>query len=242
MPTHYIIFTGLLLLLLAGCTVTRTPPAGGALQGGTVIVERLPPVAEPGGAESPQKSAAPAGTVIIERLPPLPEAAPKPEVLPKIPVAPASPAETTPGASAAATDKPAAKAPAKVAAAAPRAPQPQPQPQPQQPQKLPAATPAAPPPLALAALEQRLRDTDAIGVFTKITLKNQIDDLLHRFKAHYEGGSNTTLAQLRQIFDQLLLKAHSLLKDGDPALAGTIMNSREAIWSVLTDPVRFAKL
>ena len=233
MPAPYILFTGLLLLLSAGCTVTRTPPAGGALQGGTVIVERLPAVAqEPGSAESPQKSAAPAGTVIIERLLPLPE------VAPQIPVAPASPAAAAPGAGVAAADKPAAKAPAKVAAAAPRAPQPQPQ----QPQKPPAATPAAPPPLALAALEQRLRDTDAIGVFTKITLKNQVDDLLHRFKAHYEGGGNATLAQLRQIYDQLLQKAHGLLKDGDPALAGAIMNSREAMWSVLTDPVRFAKL
>lgn len=238
MPAHYIIFTGLLLLPLAGCIVTRTPPAGAALQGGTVIVERLPAVAEPGGAELPQKPAAPAGTLIIERLPPLPEVAPKPEAQPEIPVAPASPAAATPGAGVAAADKPAAKAPAKVAAAAPRAPQLQPQ----QPQKPPAATPAAPPPLALTVLEQRLKETDAIGVFTKITLKNQIDDLLRRFKAHYEGSGNTTLAQLRQIFDQLLMKAHGLLKDGDPALAGTIMNSREAIWGVLADPVRFAKL
>ena len=108
-------------------------------------------------------------------------------------------------------------------------------------QKPPAAAPAAPP-LALAALEQRLKDTDAIGVFTKIALKNQVDDLLNRFKAHYEGSGNTSLAQLRQSYDQLLLKAHGLLKDGDPALAGAIVSSREAIWAVLTDPVRFAKL
>ncbi len=235
MPAHYIIFAGLLLpLLTAGCAVTRTPPADAALQGGTVIVERLPPVAEPGGAELPQQSAAPASTVVVERLPPLPEVAPQPEAPLKPPVAPASPAAATPGASAVATDKPAAKAPAKVAAPAPRAPQ--------QPQKPPAATPAAPPPLALTALEQRLKDTDAIGVFTKITLKNQVDDLLQRFRAHYEGGGNTTLAQLRQIYDQLLLKVHGLLKDGDPALAGAIINSRESIWGVLTDPVRFAKL
>ena len=234
MPAHYIIFTGFFLPLLAGCIVTRTPPAGGAAQGGTVIVERLPAVAEPGGAELPQKPAAPAGTVIIERLPPLPE------VAPTIPVAPTSPATAAPGAGVAAADKPAAKVPAKVAAAAPRAPLPQPQPQ--QPQKPPAATPAAPPPLALTVLEQRLKETDAIGVFTKITLKNQIDDLLRRFKAHYEGDGNTTLAQLRQIFDQLLLKTHGLLKDDDPELAGAIMNSRESIWSVLADPVRFAKL
>jgi len=100
----------------------------------------------------------------------------------------------------------------------------------------------SPPPLALATLEQRLKDTPAIGVFTKLTLKNQVDELLDRFRAHYEGRSGTTLAQLRQHYDQLLQKVHGLLKDGDPGLAQAIMNSRESIWAVLTDPARFVKL
>lgn len=79
-------------------------------------------------------------------------------------------------------------------------------------------------------------------MFTKITLKNQVDELLERFRAHYEGRGGTTLAQLRQNYDQLLQKVHGLLKDGDPGLAQAVMNSRESIWTVLTDPVRFAKL
>lgn len=246
MPATYLI--GLLLLLqAAGCAVTRTAPAGGPLQGGTVVVERLPPAAaqdQLGVAETSKKADSPGGTVIIERLPPLPE------VVPEVPVAAPPPAPVTaapvtakpsaaaaPGTHVAATDKPAAKAPAKVAALPPRAPQPQ---KPQTPSVAAPVTQA--PSLALAALEQRLKDTDAIGIFTKIALKNQIDDLLNRFKAYFEGGGNTTLAQLRQFYDQLLLKAHGLLKDGDPALANAIMGSREAIWGVLTDPVRFAKL
>lgn len=108
----------------------------------------------------------------------------------------------------------------------------------------PAAAPEAPqsPPLVLTVLEQRLRDTDAIGLFTKITLKNQVDDLVKRFKEYYGGNRTTTLPQLRQSYDQLLAKVHELLKSGDPALAGAVMNSRESIWSVLADPVRFAKL
>lgn len=96
--------------------------------------------------------------------------------------------------------------------------------------------------MALAALEQRLKDTDAIGVFTKITLKNQVDDLLDRAKAHHQNSNNPSLAQLRQSYDQLLGKVHGLLKDGDPALANAIIASREAIWTVLADPVKFAKL
>ncbi len=108
----------------------------------------------------------------------------------------------------------------------------------------PAAAPEPPalPPLALAALEQRLKDTGAIGLFTKIALKNQIDDLLSQLKTYYNGNRKTSLTQLRQTYDQLLLKVHDLLKGGDPALAGAIMNSRESIWTVLADPVKFAKL
>lgn len=96
--------------------------------------------------------------------------------------------------------------------------------------------------MALATLEQRLKDTDAIGVFTKIALKNQVDDLLSRAKAHHQSNGNPTLAQLRQSYDQLLAKVHGLLKEGDPALASAIIGSREAIWAVLTDPVKFAQL
>ena len=65
---------------------------------------------------------------------------------------------------------------------------------------------------------------------------------MSRFRAHYEGRGGLTIQQLRQNYEQLLAKVHSLLKDGDPALAGAIVNSREAIWSVLADPVKFAKL
>lgn len=117
-------------------------------------------------------------------------------------------------------------------ATAPRAPQPAP--------AQPALT--GPPALDLKALEQRLRDTSAIGVFTKLTLKNQVDDLLAQFKAFHEGRSQATLAQLRQKYEELLLKVVSLLQDGDPALASAISASREAIWNVLTDPKKFANI
>lgn len=109
------------------------------------------------------------------------------------------------------------------------------------PPKLQATAPATPT-LALDTLEQRLKDTPAIGVFTKLTLKNQVDDLLDRFRAYYEGRGGLTIAQLRQHYDQLLAKVHGLLKDGDPSLASAVVNSREAIWGVLTDPAKFAKL
>lgn len=107
----------------------------------------------------------------------------------------------------------------------------------------PTPTPStATPTLNLADLEQRLRDTRAIGVFTKLSLKNQVDDLLGAFRALYQGPNKHPPAELRQRYDLLLLKVLTLLQDGDPPLAAAIASSREAIWSILADPDKFARI
>ena len=104
------------------------------------------------------------------------------------------------------------------------------------------ARPSAAPPLDIASLEKRLRETNAIGVVTKITLKNQVDDLLEQFRAFYQGRLKTTLSALRQPYERLLLKVLALLQDSDPQLANAISASREAIWGILSDPVKFAAI
>ena len=100
------------------------------------------------------------------------------------------------------------------------------------------STPSAPA-LDLGALEQRLKETRAIGLFTKLSLKNQVDDLLNQFRAFHGRQGAASLAELRQRYDLLLLKVLSLLQDGDPALATAISSSREALWGILADPVKF---
>jgi hypothetical protein len=107
----------------------------------------------------------------------------------------------------------------------------------------PAAAPAKPQaaaPLDLKSLETRLKETPAIGVFTKLTLKNQIDELLDRFRAFYQGKLKTSLADLRRSYDMLVLKVLALLQDADPPLASAIAGSREAIWGILSNPAKFA--
>ena len=94
----------------------------------------------------------------------------------------------------------------------------------------------------MAALTARLRDTKAIGTFTKLALKNQVDDLLKQFRAYYQSGRKTSVDSLRQTYNMLILKVLSLLQDSDPALARTISASREAIWSILADPEKFNSL
>ena len=101
---------------------------------------------------------------------------------------------------------------------------------------------AGPAPLDLKTLEQQLKETKAIGVMTKLSLKNQVDDLIEQFRDFYQGRLKTTLADLRRPYDMLLMKVLSVLQDGDPALARAIHASREAIWGILADREKFAKV
>lgn len=77
---------------------------------------------------------------------------------------------------------------------------------------------------------------------TKITLKNQVNDLLDQFRAFYQGKVKTDLANLRHSYDLLVLKVLSLLQDDDRELATAITASREAIWGILADPAKFATI
>jgi hypothetical protein len=101
---------------------------------------------------------------------------------------------------------------------------------------------ATPPTLGLSDLEQRLRDTHAIGVFTKLSLKNQIDDLLGQLRAYQLKPTVASLPDLRHRYDELLQKVIGLLQSGDPSLAKDISSSREAIWSLLTDSTTISQL
>lgn len=96
--------------------------------------------------------------------------------------------------------------------------------------------------LDLTSLEQRLRDTRAIGIFTKLSLKNQVDDLLAHFRSFHHGQVPPTLPQLRQNFELLLIKVVTVLQDGDATLATAVSTSREALWSILSDPQKFANI
>lgn len=113
-------------------------------------------------------------------------------------------------------------------------------------QKAPAAPspgkPEVSPTLDLVSLEKRLRESDAIGIFTKISLKNQVGDLVDQFRAFHQGRGGTAIPELRERYNLLLLKVLSLLQDGDPLLARAIAASREPIWNLLADPAKFATL
>ena len=100
----------------------------------------------------------------------------------------------------------------------------------------------AAPTLDLEALKAELKQTNAIGLMTKLSLKNQVDDLLDEFRKHHAGKTTPTLTELRRSYDLLMMKVLSLLQDRDRKLASEIVSSREQIWGLLADPKKFAAL
>jgi hypothetical protein len=194
--------------------------------------------------KSPSQSNAPragdGGVAPVDVPTPLPSARPA-AVGTQDGVATVQPASAPPTPSAAASAGKAAPSVANAPAKPPAAPAPAAQPLKQESTPPGVATQRAPP-LDLASLEQRLKDTKAIGVLTKITLKNQVDDLLNQFRSFYQGTLKTTLADLRRSYDLLVLKVLSLLQDSDQGLATAIAASREAILGILSDPAKFARI
>ena len=165
---------------------------------------------------------------------------------------PATAKPPSPTSKAPATTTKAKPAPATTAKTAPSSAT---KPQPAPPKQAAAATPpkqatapappkqaAAAPTLDLDGLEARLKQTKAIGLMTKLSLKNKVDDLLDQFRQHHAGKPMPTVSELRRSYDLLMMKVLSLLQDHDQQLASDILSSRERIWGMLADPKSFAAL
>ncbi len=93
--------------------------------------------------------------------------------------------------------------------------------------------------LDFTSLVARLRATKAIGLLTKLSVKNQSDDLLEKFRAYHKRQGTKSIVELHSAYDGLMLKLLALLQDGDPPLATDIDRSRAAIWDILADPQKF---
>jgi len=212
-PIHVADTAVLLLLLFAGCASKAPDPP--------VSVTPDPPVSQPQVVATQPATPQPAAKPVAPATPqPAPAAVPAPSV-------------TTPAPQAASKGAPpVARTPAPIARA----------PKPAAPPVAAPPAPAAPLTLDLNALKEQLKETKAIGIFTKIALKNQVDDLLQQFREYYQGKAKLTMAELRGSYNLLIMKVLSLLQDADQKLASAIVSSREAIWGLLADPKKFATL
>ena len=223
-------------LMLSNCAAPRRSPESEqppAPIPATIAPEQsaAPPPAPQSPPTPPARQTPPAAAAAPVAAAPAPAPAPAPTPGPQAPSATkASPGPTSGRLVSKPSDTAGAAAPKQTAGPAPPAAK--------------ATVPESPkePTLDLGALEQRLKDTKAIGIFTKLSLKNQVDDLLGELRAFHNGSAKTPTAVLRQKYDTLMIKVLTLLQDGDPQLASTIASSREALWGILMDPKKFAQI
>jgi hypothetical protein len=216
----------MLMVLSAGC-IHKTQPE-----------TQPPPVVA-----APQAAKPTAAAKAKTTTKPVSAAAPA-SATPKAATAPKPAQASKPGTATTKTLAPSAKQPpaaAKSQAAPPTVTTPATKPQPVPPAKATTAT-TAPTTLDLEALKTELKQTKAIGLMTKLSLKNKVDDLLADFRKHHAGKATPTLAELRGTYDLLMMKVLSLLQDRDQKLASEIVSSREQIWGLLADPKKFAAL
>ena len=96
--------------------------------------------------------------------------------------------------------------------------------------------------LDLSSLKRRIWQTDAIGFLTKLSLRNQFDDLLDHFRGFHSGNDSATLDGLRERYNLMLLKMLTLIQDDDPDLLRDILASREILWKLFVDPVELMNL
>jgi len=225
-PAVRLVFA-LTCVLATGCTCVRHSQTEPATPATPATSSAVPEVPQAPAAPLPEPPAA-------EPARPVPPAAATQTAVPKppaggTPATPVAPDRQRPKPAVAIAVAPAPAAPAQAPAVVPRV------------APAPAAPQPAAAPLDLKSLEARLRETRAIGVLTKLSLKNQVDDLVDKVRAYHRRQGTTTLADLRRNFDMLFMKVLSLLQDSDPPLARDIVKSRAAIWSILEDPRKFAE-
>jgi len=87
----------------------------------------------------------------------------------------------------------------------------------------------------IEALKTRLKETDAIGLFTKLAIRSDILDLVDEINSYRKQAKlESKINELRASFDGLLLKMVALL-EGDPILSRDLYVSRESIWKSLLE-------
>ena len=86
------------------------------------------------------------------------------------------------------------------------------------------------PEINLDELVDRLKNTEAIGLFTKLAIRSDVLDFKTSIDDYRKKGElEHNIAHLRDHFDGLVLKILALL-ERDPALSKDIHQARESIW------------
>jgi hypothetical protein len=93
----------------------------------------------------------------------------------------------------------------------------------------------------LEALVDRISHSKALGFFTKLSLKLDIDGFLKMVQEYHDKeGADDSLEQLHERYDVMVHKLVALLQDEDEELVESIENGRDKLWAMLADAKKFA--
>ena len=87
----------------------------------------------------------------------------------------------------------------------------------------------------LDILIARLKETDALGVFTKLALKGDVEEIIEMAHEYQSLAALPELQSAREQFDGLVLKTITLLNDKDPNLAADIYQARDLVWESILE-------
>ena len=88
----------------------------------------------------------------------------------------------------------------------------------------------------------RVTSSKALGFFTKLSLKRDIDRLLDDIKRYHGGKGDSTLDELHERYDALVHNLLILVQDKDEELVKSIDEGRDKLWAMLADEKKFATL
>lgn len=91
------------------------------------------------------------------------------------------------------------------------------------------------PVLELGVLVERLGESPALDVHTRVALENQIEALRDALRHHHRTGEGR-FDTLERRYDALVLEIVLRVQDEDPMLARDLVRSRAAIWEELAEP------
>ena len=92
----------------------------------------------------------------------------------------------------------------------------------------------------LDTLVDRVSHSKNLGFLTKISLKQDVDQLLESIRKYHAGIGESSLERARERYDVMVHKLIILLQDKDKELAKAIGDSREKLWAILSDEKKFA--
>lgn len=95
---------------------------------------------------------------------------------------------------------------------------------------------------ALDKLYEDLENTKAIGIFTKLSIKNNATRLQESFGAYHKGERPPDLEDLRHRYNLMVQEMMVLVQDKDPELAREIQDTKQLLWSILSDPEKYESI